>query len=280
MDLPGRTLLHTDPDGAHVSVALEGGHVVRWRPASGGEALYLSPLAAEYPARAIRGGVPVIFPQFDDLGPLSRHGFARTATWHESQPQPDEALALVLTDSAETRTHWPHAFCLTLGISVEPPSTSGADRLRLTLRVRNAGDEPFAFTAALHTYLRVADVERVRIEGLDGVRYRDKTADGRRAVQEGPLRVRGPLDAVYERAPDRVVVQDEADGRVIEVTKSGFEDVVVWNPWREGAAGMVDLPDGDYRRMLCVEAAQVHRPAVVDAGATWEGIQTITVGTA
>jgi glucose-6-phosphate 1-epimerase len=279
MDLPGRTLLHADQDGAHVSVALEGGHVVRWRLDSGGEALYLSPLAAEHPARAIRGGVPVIFPQFDDLGPLPRHGFARTAVWHESQTDPDESLALVLTDSAETRAHWPHAFRLTLGISVDTPSTASADRLRLALRVRNDGDEPFAFTAALHTYLRVADVERVRIEGLNGIRYRDKTADGRRAVQEGPLHVRGPLDSVYERAPDRVVVQDEADGRVIEVTKSGFEDVVVWNPWREGAAGMVDLPDGDYRRMLCVEAAQVHRPAGLDAGATWEGIQTITMGT-
>ena len=271
MDLPGHSLLHADRDGAHVSVALEGGHVVRWRPASGGEALYLSPLAAEHPARAIRGGVPVIFPQFDALGPLSRHGFARTAKWHETQPQPDEALALVLTDSAETRTHWPHAFRIILGLSV------GHDRLRLVLRVHNAGDEPFEFTAALHTYLRVGDVERVLIEGLSGTRYSDKTAGGRRAVQEGPLHVRGPLDSVYECAPDRVVVRDEADGRLIEVAKSGFEEVVVWNPWREGAAGMVDLPDEDYRRMLCVEAAQVNRPAVVDAGATWEGTQTITV---
>ncbi|MEP0549006.1 MAG: D-hexose-6-phosphate mutarotase [Rhodothermales bacterium] len=277
MDLPGHSLLHADRDGAHVSVALEGGHVVRWCPAFGGEALYLSPLAAEHPARAIRGGVPVIFPQFDDLGPLPRHGFARTAKWQETQPQPDEALALVLTDSAETREHWPHAFRLTLGLAVESPPTSDADGLRLALRVRNVGGEPFAFTAALHTYLRVGDVERVRVEGLGGTRYRDKTADGRRAVQEGPLRVRGPLDSVYERAPDRVVVRDEAAGRLIEVEKSGFEDVVVWNPWREGAAGLVDLPEEDYRRMLCVEAAQVHRPAVVDAGATWEGIQTITV---
>ena len=162
---------------------------------------------------------------------------------------------------------------------MESPSTSDADRLRLALRVRNDGDEPFDFTAALHTYLRVANVERVRVEGLDGIRYRDKTAGGARAVQEGPLRVRGPLDAVYGRAPDRVVVRDEADGRILEVTKSGFEDVVVWNPWHEGATGMVDLPDGDYRRMLCVEAAQVHRPVGLDAGATWEGIQTITVGT-
>jgi glucose-6-phosphate 1-epimerase len=280
MDLPGRSLLYADRDGAHVAVALEGGHVVRWRPASGGEALYLSPLAAEHPARAIRGGVPVIFPQFDDLGSLPRHGFARTARWHETQPQPDEALALVLTDSAETREHWPHAFRLTLGLSVDAPPASDTDRLRLALRVRNAGDEPFEFTAALHTYLRVGEVERVRVEGLSGTRYRDKTAGGRRAVQEGPLRVRGPLDAVYERAPDRVVVRDEVDGRLIEVAKSGFEDVVVWNPWREGAAGMVDLPDEDYRRMLCVEAAQVHRPARLDAGATWKGTQTITVRTA
>ena len=273
MDLPGRHLLHAHHDGAHVAAALEGGHLVSWRPASGGEALYLRPLAADYPGRPIRGGVPVIFPQFADLGPLSKHGFARTAMWRRAVPGTGEALALEVTDTDGTRAVWPHPFRLTLGIAL------GGDRLRLALRVQNTGDAPFLFTAALHTYLRVADAERVSVEGLSGVGYRDKTAGDRPAVRSGPLRVSGEMDSVYDEAPDRVVVRDEAGGRLFDVEKSGFADVVVWNPWAEGAAGMADLPDDGYRQMLCVEAAQVARPVRLAPGDRWEGAQTLTLRT-
>ena len=271
MDLPGRTLLHARHGGARVAVALEGGHVVSWQPASGGEALYLSPLAAEHPDRPIRGGVPVIFPQFADLGPLSKHGFARSALWQQADPAGDDALALELADTEATRAVWPHPFRLTLGVAL------GGDRLRLALRVHNPGAAPFPFTAALHTYLRVADVERVAVGALGGARYRDKTSGDRHAVQRGPLRVEGETDLVYEQAPDLLDVRDEAGGREIGVEKAGFADVVVWNPWASGAAGMIDLPHDGYRQMLCVEAAQVSRPAHVAPGATWEGAQTLTV---
>ena len=69
-------------DGASAVVTLHGAQVVSWRAAgTGGEQLYLSPRSAYADGTAIRGGVPVVFPQFSDRGPLVRHGFARSRPW-------------------------------------------------------------------------------------------------------------------------------------------------------------------------------------------------------
>ena len=53
------------PDGARAELYLHGAHVTAWTPAGAGdERLFLS-AASEFRAdAAIRGGVPVIFPQF------------------------------------------------------------------------------------------------------------------------------------------------------------------------------------------------------------------------
>lgn len=257
-------------DGSYVDVRLVGGHVASWRAATGDEVLYLSPLADPASPSALRGGIPVVFPQFANLGSLPKHGFARTARWQPADPEADDTFALTLADDVHTQALWPHAFRLTLGVRV------AARRLRVALRVDNTGDAAFAFTAALHAYLRVANVDQVRVAGLEGARYRDKTQDDRHAEQSGPLRVDRAVDSVYENAPDRVTVREGE--RRLEVSKTGFADWVVWNPWREGAAALADLPDDDYRRMLCVEAAQVSRPITVEPGARWTGEQAIAVG--
>ena len=66
---------------ARATVLPYGAHVTSWITADGDERLYLSGRTAYRAGAAIRGGVPVIFPQFSDVGPLPRHGFARTRAW-------------------------------------------------------------------------------------------------------------------------------------------------------------------------------------------------------
>jgi glucose-6-phosphate 1-epimerase len=46
------------------------------------------------------------------------------------------------------------------------------------MRVVNKGDTPLDFTAALHTYLEVADVEKAKVKGLKGLTYLDKVRGG------------------------------------------------------------------------------------------------------
>lgn len=264
--LPKLRLAHAS--GAAAEVYLHGAHVTSWVPAGGSEALFLSRAATFAPGTAIRGGVPVIFPQFAALGPLPKHGFARTQPWERvDDGGPPDAVRLRLRDSAETRAVWPHAFKAELAVEV------GEDWLSLALTIRNTGDAAFEFTAALHTYLRVGDVRHTTIEGLHGISYR--TGERGRVDEEREVAVTGELDRVYLDTPPELRVHDPRNGRDLVLRAEGFADTVVWNPWAAATAALPDMADDEYLEMICVEAAQVGAPVRLDAGASWTGTQRI-----
>ena len=156
-ELPVATLTH--PSGATAEVYLHGAHVTSWRPADGVERLFVSSASRYAAGKAIRGGIPVCFPQFSGRGPLPNHGFARTSSdWQVEStssdgPGGEVCLVLRLSDSAETRALWPHAFELRYTVTLRDASLS------TDVQLRNAGGEPLEFTAALHTYLATPQVE-------------------------------------------------------------------------------------------------------------------------
>jgi glucose-6-phosphate 1-epimerase len=250
-------------DGAAADVCAHGAHVVSWRDASGDEGLYLSPRSSFAAGQPIRGGIPVIFPQFANLGPLPKHGFARTLAWTR---MPDDGAGdsahFRLTDSNATHAIWPHAFAAELAVRV------GGGVLEVAFAVHNPGDAELTFTAALHSYIRVNDSADVRIRGLEGVRFIDKVeerAERTQSVRE--LAIAGEIDRVYMDAPNPTTVCDGE--RVIRVERWGFPDVVVWNPGPALTASFRDLPADAYRHFVCVEGAAVATPVRVAAGDTW-----------
>ena len=260
-------------DGAVAEIHRHGAHVTSWHPAGDGEErLYLSSRSGFEGTAPIRGGVPVVFPQFAMEGPLPRHGFARTMAWalgciaREADGAADAEL--VLRDSAETRAVWDATFKAVLAVTVI------ARQLAITLQVENTGDSPFHFTAALHTYLRVRDVADAEIIGLRGASYR--VSGDRTLVTDDAdrLRVSDYLDRVYVGAPPRLELREP--DRSMSIEAEGFPDVVVWNPGAERAAAIDDLDPGGERQFVCIEAAVVQTPVTLGAGRRWAGTQTLT----
>ena len=108
------------PDGAEVTVLLHGGQLVSWIPAGDQERLYLSPDAVAGPGQAVRGGIPVVFPQFAQQGPLPSHGFARDRVWDwvEGADRGGVMIGVLrLVDDEATRSIWPHRFEAELSFS-------------------------------------------------------------------------------------------------------------------------------------------------------------------
>ena len=271
-DLPLAVI--TAPDGARAEIYLYGAHVSSWVPAGGAERLFLSRTSEFHPGAPIRGGVPVIFPQFSKLGPLPQHGFARLNSWLPAGARlvPDGAsVRFELSDSEATRALWPHAFHAWYEVQV------GGRALTLTLGVSNSGEGEFSFTAALHTYFKVAEIGVVRLGGLEGVPYLDSAAGRTRSIQAGPwLTFTGEVDRLYLGAFQPVNLQ-EGEKDALVVTKTGFPDVVTWNPGAGKGATLTDLqpPDG-YRGMVCIEAAAAGSPVTLQPGESWQGSQTIS----
>lgn len=253
-------------DGASAAVYLHGAHVTSWQLPNGDERLFLSPRAEFAAGKAIRGGVPVIFPQFNRVGPLPRHGFARNMAW-QFVAVADGTAMFRLSSNADTQAIWPARFVADLTVNVH------ANTLNLGFAVRNLGAEPIAFTCALHTYLRVHAIEQVEVSGLAGVTYNDTTREGHQGVQDGVLLIDRATDNIYYDVTKSVIVREPA--RITEVRQTGFTDVVVWNPWAS-AAQIADMEPEGYREMLCVEAAIIGKPVTLDPNETWIGSQQLT----
>jgi glucose-6-phosphate 1-epimerase len=258
-------------DGATAEIHRHGAHVTSWRPIDGDERLYLSPTSAFGGNAAIRGGVPVIFPQFAAEGPLPRHGFARTSTWTLGgvgrAADGAAELELVLRDSPATRAIWDAGFKAVLSVTVL------ARQMAITLTVENTGDVAFSFTAALHTYFRVRDIADVEILGLHRARFR---GSDRTLIEDDAerLRIEDFLDRVYVGAPSHLELHER--GRTMLIDAEGFPDAVVWNPGRERAAALTDLERGGERRFVCIEAAVVQDPVTIGPRRRWLGTQTLT----
>lgn len=261
-------LVLTASTGARAEVYLHGAHLTSWIPGGESEAMFLSRAARFSPDSSIRGGIPVVFPQFADLGAFTRHGFARTQEWELAGSTSPAQVTLRLRDSEATRALWPHAFVAELSIEI------AERKLALTLSILNSDRKPFEFTAALHTYFRVGDVERIRLLGLQGVKNRNRASwEQIRAEASAELAIAGEVDRVYMDAPSSVTLRDPGIGRTLRIAKEGFRDTVLWNPGP--AASLADLESSEYREMVCVEAAQVMQPVTLPPGERWNGSQRL-----
>ena len=261
--------IETHFNGRDYGVLDVGAQPIAWTPAGQLPVLWLSPLADFEPGKGVRGGVPIVFPWFGN-GPdgdrRPKHGFARTAAWRRVQVTENVASAGQLvaryelgpddldhTDGSAVAAEWPFA--------AELVATMTDAALTVSLAVTNTGTEPITYEAALHTYLKVCDVSRVSITGLEGCSYTDTVGGAlTRGLQTEPVRFEGEVDRIYDCAGS-VVVDDPGFSRRIRVTAHGAANTVVWNPGRALGTSMADV--GQYwSEFVCVESGNVRSSAV------------------
>jgi glucose-6-phosphate 1-epimerase len=245
-------------DGMAGEIYLQGAQLIAWQPRGERPVLFTSPNSQFAPGRAIRGGMPIIFPWFGPsrLAPAApQHGFARTTPWQldavETAGRQSATLTLSLGDGDVRSPFWPEPFRAICTVVF-------AQTLSLRLTVQNRARHPIMFEEALHSYFAISDISDIGISGLAGATYIGKTDAERRKLQtEALLTVTAETDSVYPDTPGRCVIEDYGWRRRVIIEKAGAASTVVWNPWTEKAAAMADLGDPAWRCMVCVESGNI-----------------------
>lgn len=240
---------------ASASIALQGAHLMTFKPHGHEAVIWLSKYAKFAAGKSIRGGVPICWPWF---GPhasdakLPGHGYARTVMWEvlktEALTDGSTFISFGLVETDATRAQWPHSS------SVQIEMTIGKS-LRIVLVTHNSGKQAFALGEALHTYFHISDVAQMTISGLEGCEYLDKVGDPARRKQQNGIVIDSEVDRVYVNTIADCVIEDRGLKRAIRIAKQSSGSTVVWNPWTEKADKMGDFGHDGHRGMVCIESA-------------------------
>mmetsp|Transcript_3689 Transcript_3689/g.9243 ORF Transcript_3689/g.9243 Transcript_3689/m.9243 type:complete len:326 (-) Transcript_3689:179-1156(-) len=276
------------------------------------EHLFLSRHAKLDGSKAIRGGIPLVFPIFgppagkDDTMP--QHGFARTNYWKhltttdtsndmfatgtfELVYSRDVRPATVGTGNAWARGEHDVRLVYTVRVA--------ATELTTTLEVHNSGETSFDFNCLLHTYLRVDDSTTTEIHGLGGYSIHDKivpTHTGTVQSYDDNVQLAGRnVDAVFthpeahptlhaqivvskSQTKEPPILRLEAAGQVNDQVSS--VSAVVWNPAAEKAAAMSDFGTDEWKSMVCVEPGLLGHQPLLKPGGTARLSQSLVTTTA
>lgn len=118
----------------------------------------------------------------------------------------------------------------------------------------------------------------MKIRGLESSPYLDKVERTSTTSDSSHLTLASKIDRVYTPAggASAPILVGEAGKKKFGIVRDNLNEVVVWNPWIEGAKEIGDFaPKDGYRNMICVEAGSVKGYQKLEAGETFEGSQVI-----
>ena len=237
------------------------------------EILFLSKQAVLDGTKPIRGGIPIVFPQFGTGDILvgeagsKQHGFARNKIWEVMHVEKEKAVLRLKADK-ETKAIYPYDFELYYKVELRESA------LYTELRVVALTD--LQFTALLHTYFRVEDIKDVLVKGLGGLTYRDKLTGQQTKEKNGDVQIGSEVDRIYPDTPSKLSLTLGQHRVQIEKSES-LPDAVLWNPWIAKSKAMSDFGDEEYKHMVCLEPGCVTERVHLTRGDEWIGWQCITV---
>lgn len=227
---------------------------------------YCSPLSE--PGKMARGGVPICFPQFGTLGSLPKHGYARHQSWTLLEDGPHK-FSYALDIRPGEWSDWPYK------AKVEITHERTVSGLVMTLSVKNIDNVPFSFTAGIHPYFQLGSLVGSSLHGLEGLKCKNLfDAEQKQKESNSHTFNESAFETCFE-GPVPLQVQEK--GRVLFTLKSsGFTHWMAWNPGKDGALLLHDLPEGDWNKFLCIEPI-LAEPYVLQAKEDFVGALEILV---
>jgi len=262
------------PSGAKASVNPFGATLTSYQTSNGRELIFVSSLAKRDGSKAIRGGVPLVFPQFGQpIKAMPQHGFLRCNIWNVGDfYEEDDAsccdFTLRLKDVVKARGGdvWSadndKVDCEVVFVVRVLPSS-----FQTVLKIKNIGSTPFSFQALFHTYYKIEGGQALNndvcyVKGLTGYSVEDKVTGESYIHPDENVIFGKEVDRIYSNPskPELNLVVGTGASSDLRLTSKATVDgkvapvsVVVWNPYIAKAKALGDFSDEEYHDMICVE---------------------------
>jgi glucose-6-phosphate 1-epimerase len=241
-------------DWSVAEIYLLGAHVTGFQKNGEPPLLFMSRASQFALGKAIRGGVPIIYPWFGARQGFPSHGFARVTEWEweGSSAAPDGSVTLRFRLPTAADTANSPSENVTFAVTV-------SNQLTMELTVANLSQTAnLSFENCLHTYFAIGDITEVEITGLTGTTYIDKVDNFTAKLESAAaVRISSETDRVFLDTTGPLEIHDSRLHRKIRVEKISSASTVIWNPWVDKAKEMSDFDDDEYKQMVCVEAGNV-----------------------
>ncbi|CAH2351284.1 glucose-6-phosphate 1-epimerase [[Candida] railenensis] len=282
-------VLLTHKNGSTVRILKFGANVLSWQLADKTEKLWLSTAAKLDGSKAVRGGIPLVFPVFGKSKdpdhptfPLPQHGFARNSHWEFLGQTTESPLAVqfglgpenVDPESLKLWDKGQNDFTLILTVALDEES------LKTTIDVENTGKHDFEFNWLFHTYNRVPDITDVLVTNFTDAKCYDQLLAEEYSEKAPIISFHEEFDRIYKDVEQHKIAQIVDKGKVLtEVHRENLPDCVVWNPWIKKSEGMGDFePKSGYHNMLCIEPGHVGDFYKLASGKKWTASQELVSG--
>ena len=150
--IDGADVIVVDHPRVKASVALNGAHLLSWKPEGEAEGLWLSDATSFKQGAAIRGGVPICWPWFGPSAQpgLPSHGFARNQQWTlKAHNEDDSGAVLTLLDEPLAAPDTPSISYLLQALEAEARAPRWPGRAVLVAHYDALGDLPWCARIAL-----------------------------------------------------------------------------------------------------------------------------------
>jgi glucose-6-phosphate 1-epimerase len=216
----------------------------------------------------LRGGVPIIFPQFGSYGPLKKHGFARDLEWCEVFSYTFASIeqsCYILDINKHSTSNWP--FDTKLFLTFELVKNVS---LEIKFKVVNCGDKSFTFTGGLHPYFAIKSRKDVIISGIHNIEFIDTDPFIDTFILDGNT----PLERLFLTKTEISLFNGY---RLLNLTVEGFDNWMIWNPGKSGSKNILDLPDEDWDKFICIEPLVCNKPVTLSPMQTFIGNLSIKI---
>jgi galactose mutarotase-like enzyme len=234
-------------DNTEVSFLPERGGIITSLTLQGVDILYLDQATLHDPARNVRGGIPILFPnagafERPEFPLLKQHGFARQSQKWTAE-KTSSGFKETLVSDQESLSVYPYQFKLSLEGKFEDNNS-----FTLSQNVENTGDTTMPISMGLHPYFNVPNDEKPNIKfNFDGGAYIEQQigqwSEGMFVSIDNP-KTKDPTACMEVMLPTLGVLVIDAclEYRKIWIWSEPGKDFICIEPVMRDPGGLVDDP--------------------------------------